>query len=98
MYKIIYIITMFNRVRHFIKNITFNSGLNREKFINNKKIINKNKNKNKNNNMIIVRKMTTHAQPSGNDNNNNNNNNFLYMFVMALGVYISHNFDKNRKN
>ena len=91
---------MFNRVHHFIKNITLNSGLNREKFINNKKIVNRivNKNKNKNKNMIIVRKMSTYTQPSGNDNNNNNNNNFLYMFVMALGVYISHNFDKNRKN
>ena len=97
MYKIIYIITMFNRVHHFIKNITLNSGLNREKFINNKKIVNRIVNKNKNKNMIIVRKMSTHAHPSGNDNNNNNNN-FLYMFVMALGVYISHNFDKNRKN
>ena len=91
---------MFNRVHHFIKNITLNSGLNREKFINNKKIVNRIVNKNKNKNMIIVRKMSTHAHPSGNDNNNNNNNNnnFLYMFVMALGVYISHNFDKNRKN
>jgi hypothetical protein len=91
---------MFNRVRHFIKNITFNSGLNREKFNNNKKIVNqivnKNKNKNKNSNMIIVRKMSTCTLPSGNDNNNNNK--FLYMFVMALGVYISHNFDKKRKN
>ena len=96
MYKIIYIITMFNRVHHFIKNITLNSGLNREKFINNKKIVNRIVNKNKNKNMIIVRKMSTRAHPSGNDNNNNNN--FLYMFVMALGVYISHNFDKNRKN
>ena len=86
---------MFNRVHHFIKNITLNSGLNREKFINNKKIVNRIVNKNKNKNMIIVRKMSTHAHPSGNDNNNNN---FLYMFVMALGVYISHNFDKNRKN
>ena len=28
---------MFNRVHHFLKTITFNSGLNREKFINNKK-------------------------------------------------------------
>ena len=87
---------MFNRVHHFIKNITLNSGLNREKFINNKKIVNRIVNKNKNKNMIIVRKMSTRAHPSGNDNNNNNN--FLYMFVMALGVYISHNFDKNRKN
>jgi hypothetical protein len=92
---------MFNRVHRFIKNITFNSGLNRDKFINNKKIVNKIINKNKNKNMIIVRKMSTYANPSGNnnnDNNNNNNKNFLYMFVMALGVYISHNFDKNRKN
>ena len=85
---------MFNRVHHFIKNITLNSGLNREKFINNKKIVNRIVNKNKNKNMIIVRKMSTYTQPSGNDNNNNNN--FLYMFVMALGVYISHNFDKKR--
>ena len=46
--------------------------------------------------MIIVRKMSTHARPSGNDNNNNNNNNMGYMFIMALGVYISHNFDKKR--
>lgn len=94
---------MFNRVHRFIKNITFNSGLNRDKFINNKKIVNKiiNKNKNKNSNMIIVRKMSTHAHPSennNNDNNNNNNNNRGYMFIMALGVYISHNFNKNIKN
>ena len=88
---------MFNRVHRFIKNITFNSGLNREKFINNKKIVNKIITKNKNNNMIIVRKMSTHARPSGNNNNNNNNNNMGYMFIMALGVYISHNFDKNVK-
>jgi len=93
---------MFNRVHHFIKNITLNSGLNREKFINNKKIVNrivnKNKNKNKNNNMIIVRKMSTcyGNDDNNNDNNNNNNNNFLYMFIMASGVYISHNFDKKR--
>jgi hypothetical protein len=48
--------------------------------------------------MIIVRKMSTYAQPSGNDNNNNNNkkNNFLYMFIIASRVYISHNFDKKR--
>ena len=85
---------MFNRVHHFIKNITLNSGLNREKFINNKKIVNRIVNKNKNKNMIIVRKMSTYTQPSGNDNNNNNN--FLYMFVMALGLYISHNFYKKR--
>jgi hypothetical protein len=92
---------MFNRVRHFIKTITLNSGLNREKFINNKKnvnkVVNSNKNKNKNNNMIIVRKMSTYAHPSGNNNdNNNNNNNMGYMFIMALGVYISHNFNKKR--
>jgi len=104
--KLLYTITMFNRVHRFIKNITFNSGLNREKFINRDKFINNKKflsinriiNKNKN---MIIRKMTTQAQPSGNDddnNNNNNNNNTGYMFVMALGVYISHNFDKNRKN
>ena len=69
---------MFNRVRHFIKTITLNTGLNREKFINNKKNVNiiQNKNKNKNN-MIIVRKMSTYSRPSsfGNDNNNTNNNN-----------------------
>ena len=87
---------MFNRVHRFIKNITFNSGLNREKFINNKKIVNKIITKNKINNMIIVIKMSTHARPSGNNNNNNNNNNMGYMFIMALGVYISHNFDKKR--
>jgi hypothetical protein len=87
---------MFNRVHRFIKNITLNSRLNREKFINNKKIVNRIVNKNKN--MIIVRKMSTYAQPSGNDNNNNNNkkNNFLYMFIIASRVYISHNFDKKR--
>ena len=75
---------MFNRVSHFIKNITFNSGLNREKFINNKKIVNKivNKIANKNNNMIIVRKISTYREPfynntktNNNPNNNNNNNN-----------------------
>ena len=90
---------MFNSVRHFIKNITFNSKLNREKFINNKKIVNKNVSKNKNNNMIIVRKMSTYRQPFVNNNNDNNNNNnkIGYMFIMALGVYISHNFDKNVK-
>ena len=89
---------MFNRVHQFIKTITFNSGLNREKFINNKKIVTKNKNKNNNNNIIIVRKMSTNAHPSGNNNNDNNdnNNNFLYMFIMGTGVYISHNFNKKK--
>ena len=86
---------MFNRVRHFIKTITFNSGLNREKFINSKKIVNKIQNKNKNN-MIIVRKMSTYSQPSGN-NNNNNNDNLLYMLAMALaGSYIPHVFNKKK--
>jgi len=69
---------MFNRVRHFIKNINLNSGLNREKFINIKKCVNKieNKNKNKNKN-IIIRKMTTYRQPfvNNNDNNNDDDNN-----------------------
>jgi hypothetical protein len=98
---------MFNRVHQFINTITFNSRLNGVKFISNKKIVNKNVTKNKNNSMIIVnrnvnknknnsmniiRKMSTHTHPSGNDNNNNNN--MGYMFVMALGVYISHNFNK----
>jgi hypothetical protein len=93
---------MLNRVNRFVKNITFNSGLNREKFINNKKIVNKiiNKttNKNKNNNMIIVRKMSTCANLFGNGNNNNNNNNdFLYMFAMALvGSYIPQAFNKKK--
>jgi hypothetical protein len=98
---------MFNRVHRFIKNITFNSGLNREKFINNKKIVNKIITKNKN--MIIIRKMSTYVPPSGNnndnnnDNNNNNNNNndndndnLGYIFIMVSGVYISHSFNKNR--
>jgi hypothetical protein len=91
---------MFNRVRHFIKNITLNSGLNREKYINNKKIVNKivNKNKNKNNNMIIVRKMSTYAEPPGNNNNNNNNNNnYIYMFIMALSAsYIPNAINKKK--
>jgi hypothetical protein len=86
---------MFNRVHHFIKNITLNSGLNREKYINNKKFVNKivNKNKNKNNNMITVRKMSTYRQPSGNGNNNDND--YIYMLIMALSsVYIPHAFNK----
>jgi hypothetical protein len=82
--------------------------LNRKKFINNKKIVNKNVAKNKNNNLIIVRKMSTYAQPSindndndddNNDNNNNNNNNInkmFYMFIMASTAYISSNFNKKR--
>jgi hypothetical protein len=105
---------MFNSVRHFIKNIAFNSKLNREKFINNKKIVNKNVAKNKNNNMIIVRKMSTYTQLFGNnynnndnnnnDNNNDNNNNdnnkkMIYMFIMASGAYISNNYNNyNKKN
>jgi hypothetical protein len=89
---------MFNRVRHFIKTITLNPGLNREKFINNKKNVNKIKNKNKNN-MTIIRKMSTYANPSGNGNNNNNNNNnnndYIYMFIMALSAsYIPYVFNK----
>ena len=86
---------MFNRVRHFIKNISLNSGLNREKFINNKKNVNKIVNKTKNkNNMIIVRKMSTYAQPSGNGNNNNNND-YIYMFIMALSAsYVPYVFIK----
>ena len=84
---------MFNRVRRFIKNITFNSGLNREKFINNKKKLIQNVNKNVNkNNMIIVRKMSTYSKPFGNGNNNNNNNNMFYMFLAASAVYISQGF------
>ena len=64
---------MFNRVRHFIKTITLNPGLNREKFINNKKNVNiiQNKNKNKNN-MIIVRKMSTYSRSSSNNQNDDN--------------------------
>ena len=90
---------MFNRVHHFIKKITLNSGLNREKFINNNKNVNKIVNKNKNkNNTIIIRKMSTYAQPSGNGNNNNNNNNnneFIYMFIMALSAsYVPYVFNK----
>jgi hypothetical protein len=95
---------MLNRVNHFIKNITFNSGLNREKFINNKKIVNKTTNKNiTKNKTIIVRKMSTYAQPSGNDNNNNHNNNnnnndYIYMFIMALSAsYIPNVFNKKNK-
>jgi hypothetical protein len=63
-------------------------------------IVNKNVNKNKNNNIIIVRKMSTQAHLPGNNNNNNNNNNknAPYMFIMALGVYISHSFNKKGKN
>ena len=97
---------MFNRVRHFIKTVTLNSGLNREKFINNKKTVNIIQNKNKiKNNMIIVRKMRTYSRPSsfGNDNNNtnnnnnNNNNNLLLMVIMALSsTYIPHVFNKKR--
>jgi hypothetical protein len=91
---------MLNRVNHFIKNITFNSGLNREKFINNKKIVNKITNKNKNNNMIIVRKMSTYREPfykntkinndnkntdnNNTDNNNNNNNNNNNILYMFI--------------
>jgi hypothetical protein len=91
---------MFNRVRHFIKTITLNPGLNREKFINNKKNVNiiQNKNKNKNN-MIIVRKMSTYSRSSSNNqnNNNDNNNNLLLMFIMALSTsYIPHVFNKKR--
>jgi len=93
---------MFNRVRHFIKTITLNPGLNREKFINNKKNVNiiQNKNKNKNN-MIIVRKMSTYSRSSSNNqnnnNDNNNNNNLLLMFIMALSTsYIPHVFNKKR--
>ena len=90
---------MFNSVRHFIKNITFNSGLNREKFINNKKNINKivTKTKTNNNNMIIIRKMTTYREAIGNNkNNNHNNNNLFYIFIMASGVYISNTFNKKK--
>jgi hypothetical protein len=84
---------MFNSLRHFIKNITFNSKLNREKFINNKKIVNKiiNKNKNKNNNMIIVRKMSTYTHPSWNDADK-----IFYMFIMASVAYIQKKYNKRR--
>ena len=56
---------MFNRVRHFLKTITFNSGLNREKFINNKKKLIKLKIKNSN---MMIRKMTTYTHPFDNKN------------------------------
>ena len=59
---------MFNRVRHFLKTITFNSGLNREKFINNKKVLIKLKIKNSN---MIIRKISTCTHPFGNNTNGN---------------------------
>ncbi len=84
---------MFNSLRHFIKNITFNSKLNREKFINNKKIVNKIINKNKNNNMIIVRKMSTYTHPS---RNYNDDDKIFYMFIMASVAYIQKKYNKRR--
>jgi hypothetical protein len=52
---------MSNRVSYFIRSILQNSKLNREKFVNNKKIYNQfiAKNKQQNNNRIIIRKMST---------------------------------------
>ncbi len=44
---------MTTRVQHYIRNIIFNSNLNREKFTKNLQKINTIKNKNKNNNKTI---------------------------------------------
>jgi|694.fasta_scaffold09651_18 hypothetical protein len=50
---------MTTRVQHYIRNIIFNSNLNREKFTKNLQKINTIKNKNKNNNITIKRNIHT---------------------------------------
>ena len=56
---------MSNRIQYFIRNILQNSKLNREKFVNNKKIYSHliSKNRQNNSNRIIIRKMTTFREP-----------------------------------
>ena len=72
-----------NRVHYLIKNILQNSKLNREKFVNNKKIYNLKNNK-INSNLVIKRKFGTYIPPNDNidididihnENNNNKNDN-----------------------
>lgn len=103
---------MFNRVRHFIKNISLNSGLNREKFISNKNkiFVNKYNNNNVKNtnikNNIIVRKMSTYVQHFdkkcsdnnfNNNNNNNNNDDLILMLIIASYVYILREINHKKK-
>ena len=91
---------MSNRVQHFIRSIVFNSRLNREKIINNKKCnvhIVKNK-VSSNIVMVIKRNMSTKSIPLSfniSNNNNKNNNNLLFMMaIMALGIGIQQKMKK----
>jgi len=89
---------MSNRVQYFIRTILQNSKLNREKFVNNKKIYNLSnyKNRQQNYNRIISRKMSSYQSPlsfggSGGDGGGPKrpNSGILYMFAAFSGVYIS---------
>jgi len=95
---------MYNRVQYFIKNIKFNSNLNREKCIHNIEMSNKIKYKNSVN-MIIKRKMSSQplsfsSNSSSNNNNNNNNNdndNIIFgIFVTVCVVTMSSKITKKK--
>ena len=84
-------ITMSNRVQYFIRNILQNSNLNREKFVNNKKIYSQliSKNRQNNSNRIITRKMSTFEPPLfGRGPRDPKWNPFILMFVMSMGIFI----------
>ena len=83
-----------NRIKYFIRNMLQNSGLNREKFVKNKKVYNVNISKNKNNHNLIG-KRNFGSQSFQFPNNNNNNNLLLYiagMLTMCYFIYHQHLF------
>ena len=100
---------MSNRIQYFIRNILQNSKLNREKFVNNKKIYNQliSKNRQNNSSRIITRKMSTFVPPlsfgsstgsGGNGPNNPKWKQFVYMFVLSMGIVIPPYLINNKKN
>lgn len=93
-----------NRIHNFMKNILFNSKLNREKSINNKiKYSNLNIKNKKLNNLIIKRNISTATRNNKNnqencsENGGNGPNNYMYFALMAFGTYfMSGKFNKNK--
>lgn len=91
-----YSLTMSNRINYFIRSILQNSKLNREKFVNNKKIYNEYiaKRKQNNSNRIITRKISTFVPPlsfgstggGGGGPKKPNWNDLLAMAAVAIGA------------
>ncbi len=75
------------------KSILQNSKLNREKFVNNKKIYSNLSVKNKYN-FTLKRNFSSvnWRIPPPNNNNNNNNNNLILVAVLLSGAYITNKF------